>query len=415
MMAETFGTLDDAVALLRPGTAAFIHGTATEPRAFVERLAARPGALDGAHLVTSFIPGINTEPLTGTGARLTAFMAQPALADAVDAGRAEALRLPYGALPGWIAALERLDVAYVRGRRLADGRVATGVTGELIAAACDKAARVCVFDDPAMPQPARGIVLPAARVDLVVPYEGPLIEYRGADRIDGTARTIAGNVARLIGDGATLQAGLGVVPTAVFAELTGRRRLRVFSGMASDALLPLAEAGALDDDVEHVYGMALGTAALYRWLDGRAGFRVAPCEETHDRAAMAALNGFTAINSAVEVGLDGSVNAEQLGNRVISGPGGLPDYAAGGAAAAGGKSIIALPSANAKRGISRIVPRVANAGSPTVPPRHVTHVVTEHGIAEVAGVDAVTRAHRLVAVADPAHRDELARAAALTH
>ena len=266
-----------------------------------------------------------------------------------------------------------------------------------------------------MPQPTTGVVLPVDRVALVVPCTGPLIEYRGADRIDDTARAIARNVATLVGDGATLQSGLGVVPTAVFGELAGRRRLRLFSGMASDALVPLAEAGALDGNAEHVYGMALGSARLYRWLDARPGFRVAPCEETHDRTALAALPAFTAINSALEVGLDGSINAERLGERVVSGPGGLPDYAAGGAASRGGKSIIALPSANAKRGISRIVPRVANAGSPTVAAEDVTHVVTEHGVAEIAGVDAAERVRRLIAVADPAHRGALAEAAAFSH
>lgn len=414
-MVDTVRTLDDAAALLRPGMTAFIHGTATEPRAFVERLAARPGALEGVHLITSFIPGINTETLTGTGARITSFMAQPALADAIAAGGAEALRLCYGALPGWFSALERLDLAFVRGRRLGDGRVSTGLTGELIGAACARAARVCVLDDRAMPVPERGIALPAERADHVVISEGPLVEYRGADRIDDTARAIARNVASLVGDGATLQAGLGVVPTAVFAELAGRRGLRVFSGMACDALVTLAEAGALDAGAEHVYGMALGSTELYRWLDGRPGFRVAGCEETHDRAVLAALPRFTAINSAIEVGLDGAINAEWLGPRAISGPGGLPDYAAGGAASAGGRSIIALPSANAKRGISRIVPRVANADAPTVEAGVVTHVVTEHGVAEIGGVDGAERARRLIGVADPAHRATLAEAAALSH
>ncbi len=414
-MVDRVRTLDDAVASLRPGMTAFIHGTATEPRAFVERLASRPGALDGVHIITSFIPGINTETLAETGARLTTFMAQPALAVAVAAGRAEALRLSYGALPGWIAGLERLDFAFVRGRRRDDGSIATGITGELIVAACARAERVCVFDDPTMPLPERGVVLPADGVDDVVPGTCDLIEYRGADRIDDMAREIARHVVGLIGDGATLQAGLGVVPTAVFAELAKRRGLRVFSGMACDALVPLAEAGALAGGVEHVYGMALGSSALYRWLDGRAGFRVASCEETHDRDVLAALPRFTAINSALEVGLDGSINAEQLGARAVSGPGGLPDYAAGGAASAGGRSIIALPSANAKRGISRIVPRIANADTPTVAAGVVTHVVTEHGVAEIGGVDGAERARRLIAVADPAHRGALAEAAALTH
>lgn len=411
-MTVVLQSFEDAAAMLRPGVTAFVHGTATEPRAFVEFLAARRG-LDGVHLVTSFIPGINTETLAETGAKLTTFMAQPALAEGMARGDVAALRLHYGALTQWIAELDALDVAFIRGRQLPDGRVATGITGELIEAASARADTVCLFDDPAIPLPVEGVTLEAP--DAVVAYQGPLIEYHGGDRIDDTARAIADHVATLVGDGATLQSGLGVVPTAVFAALTGRRKLRVYSGMASDAVMTLAEAGALDADVKHVYGMALGTEALYRWLDGRPGFRVVSCALSHDRTSMAKLEHFTAVNSALEVGLDGSVNAEMLGSRAISGPGGLPDYAAGGSNAPGGKSIIALPAANAKRGISRIVPRVRNAESPTVAGSDVTHVVTEHGVAEIAGVSAAERARRLIAVADPAHRDALAREAALSH
>lgn len=411
-MTVVLQSFEDAAAMLRPGVTAFIHGTATEPRAFVEFLAAR-GGLDGVHLVTSFIPGINTETLAETGAKLTTFMAQPALAEGMARGDVSALRLHYGALTRWIGDLDALDVAFIRGRRLPDGRVATGITGELIEAAAARADTVCLFDDPEIPLPVQGVTLEAP--DAIVSYEGPLIEYRGGDRIDDTARAIADHVATLVSDGATLQAGLGVVPTAVFAALTDRRRLRVYSGMASDAVMVLAEAGALDADAEHVYGMALGTEALYRWLDGRPGFRVVSCALSHDRACMATLDHFTAVNSAVEVGLDGSINAEMLGSRAISGPGGLPDYAAGAARAPGGKSIIALPAANTKRGISRIVPRLRNAESPTVSGSDVTHVVTEYGVAEIAGVSAAERARRLIAVADPAHRDVLAREAALSH
>lgn len=411
-MTVVLESFKDAAALLRPGVTAFIHGTATEPREFVEWLT-QQGALEGVHLITSFIPGINTETLADSGARLTTFMAQPALAEGIARGDVDALRLHYGELPGWIAALESLDVAFVRGRRLPDGRVATGITGELIAAACARADTVCVFDDPEMPLPEQGVTIEAPDVAVVAP--GPLIEYRGGDRIDDLARTIAANVAPLVDDGATLQSGLGVVPTAVFTALLQRRNLRLFSGMISDAVMALADTGALDAEVEHVYGMALGTRALYEWLDGRARFRVVGCEDSHNSERMRALPQFTAINSAVEVGLDGSVNAELLGARAISGPGGLPDYAAGAAQSRGGKSIIALPAANEKRGISRIVPRVRNADAPTVSGEFVTHVVTQFGVAEIAGVGAAERARRLIAVADPAHRAALSREAALSH
>lgn len=410
-------TLAQAAALLRPGMTVFIHGTATEPRALVEFLAANPAHLTGVHLVTSFIPGINTVVLAGLaeGSRLTTFMAQPGLADAIARGDAEALRLPYSGVPGYLDNLPRIDLALVHGRTLPDGGVSTGVSGELIPTVCAKARRICVIDNAGMPMPERGCTIEASRIDFRVEDEAPLIQYLTADRADAVSAAIARHVAALVRDGDTLQAGLGVIPGAVFALLGERHGLRIHSGMISDALMSLTASGALAEDAEHLYGMALGSEALFRWLDGRPGFRVGDVVEVHDVTRLSQLGNLVAINSGIEVALDGSVNAECIGSRAVSGPGGLPDFATGAARSPGGRSIIALPAANARKGISRIVDRLANHGSPTLPAGTVTHVVTEHGVAALRGASPGQCAERLIAIADPAHRGQLAAAASLTH
>ncbi len=402
-------TMKDAAALLSPGMTVFIHGTGSEPRAFVQYLADHPQHLTGVHVIASFIPGINTVGLAALApdSKLTTFMSQPALLDAITAGDAEALRLPYSSLPEYLAGLEQLDICFFQGRTIDADQVSTGITGELIPAACAKAERRCLFDNPNMPVPVAGCLLPADAIEYRVPAEAALVEYLTGDRTDDVSLKIAQAVAGLVNDGDTIQAGLGVIPGAVFACLHAHRELRIYSGMISDSVMALYAAGALKPDAEHVYGMALGSKALYEWLDGRAHFRVAPVGQTHNRNALAGINRYVTINSAVEVATDGSVNAEQLGERVISGPGGLPDYAAGGSRSAGGKSIIALPSANHRRGISRIVTRLANHDAPTLSADAVTHVVTEHGVAVLAGATSAQRIERLIGVADPAFRDQL--------
>ena len=120
-------TLSEAASLLEPGMTVFIHGTATEPRAFVDYLAANPGHLTGVHLLTSFIPGINTISLAGLAddSRLTTFMAQPGLAEAIERGDAEALRLQYSKVAVYLASLPRIDLAFVHGRPLPDGGVSS--------------------------------------------------------------------------------------------------------------------------------------------------------------------------------------------------------------------------------------------------------------------------------------------------
>lgn len=398
-------SIDQAVELIEPGMTVFIHGTATEPRALVEALVARGDALNDVHVITSFVPGINTIDLAGRGEgqRYTSFMASRP--PKVARGQREVLRLPYSALPTYIRELPRLDLAFVQGRCLPDGLFSSGISGELTPMTAQRADRYCLFDNLSMAVPVSGCDLPTP--DFRVQSNAPLVEYVPGTRTDEVSERIAKRVAELIPDGATLQTGLGVIPSALFGALTNRCGLRIVSGMISDAVMQLDDAGALDVDFEHIYGMAMGSATLYSWLDGRAGWRVVSGDRSHDRDFLTAQSRYFTTNSALEVALDGSVNAEQLGSMIVSGPGGLPDYAWGGAHSDGGASIIALPAANQRRGISRIVPTLANHESPTLPAGSVTHVVTEHGVAELREVDAQTRARRLIQIADPAHRAAL--------
>ena len=52
---------------------------------------------------------------------------------------------------------------------------------------------------------------------------------------------IGRNVVSLIEDEATIQTGIGTIPNAVLASLTGHKRLGVHTEMFSDGLLDLIE------------------------------------------------------------------------------------------------------------------------------------------------------------------------------
>jgi acyl-CoA hydrolase len=70
-------------------------------------------------------------------------------------------------------------------------------------------------------------------------------------------------------------------------------------------------------------------------------------------------------------------------------------------------SVVALRSVT-RTGASTIVPSVAVVSTPRC---DVEVVVTEHGVADLRGVDDAERARRLAAVAAPAHREALTIAA----
>src|SRR5581483_8825332 len=111
---------------------------------------------------------------------------------------------------------------------------------------------------------------------------------------------------------------------------------------------------------------------------------------------LAAFEQFTAVISALEVGLDGSVNVEVLDGRPVAGIGGHRDFCTAAARSPGGLSIVALTAA--RRGRSTIVPAVERVSTPG----DLVHlVVTEYGVADLRGADGPERRRRLTAVASP--------------
>ncbi len=130
---------------------------------------------------------------------------------------------------------------------------------------------------------------------------------------------------------------------------------------------------------------------------------------THDPEVIASLDGFTAINSAIEVDLLGQVNAEQVRGRQVSGTGGAIDFCRGAARSRRGRSIVALPSTAGGGAVSRIVASLAPSVA-TLTRTDVDYVITEHGVARLSGRTVEERAEALVAVAAPEHREELGNA-----
>ena len=183
--------------------------------------------------------------------------------------------------------------------------------------------------------------------------------------------------------------------------------------MVSDGLIGLHASGALtgsrhpDFPGKVVTAMIGGSRPLLDFVDRNPDVLMVPATITHGFEAIGRLDQFTAINSAIEVALDGSINSERIGDRVISGPGGSPDYAAVARATDGGRFIVALPSTAARGTMSRIVPELTVPA--TVSGQLVDIVVTEHGVADISDLAGEARADALRAIADPAFADSLMR------
>lgn len=231
--------------------------------------------------------------------------------------------------------------------------------------------------------------------------------------LDGVSRQIAANAAGLIADGATLQFGVGKIPDAILSSLAHARDLGIHSGLINDAVVELIERGVVTnarkgtDPGVTVTNQLIGTQRLYRFAHQNRSVRMQPAANTHDHGVLGRISRLTAINSALQIGLDGSVNAETLNGVAIGAIGGQLDFVRGANASPGGRALIALP-ATAPDGTSRIVARVETV---TTPRADVDAIVTEWGVAELRGCGLAERARRMIAIAAPEHRDQLAEQA----
>ena len=248
--------------------------------------------------------------------------------------------------------------------------------------------------------------------DFLIEIDEPLSELQPAI-IDPTSEAIAQHVSPFIPDGSTLQFGIGAVPDAVLSSLRTRKNLGLHGGMINDACVELVECGAIDnlhkgcDEGVSVAAEIMGTRRLYDWVDHNATVRLARGAYTHGIPGMASIRNFVALQSTVEMALDGAVNSEFVNGRFISGPGGAPDFAFGASIATGGRSIMAMPSTAANGAVSRIVRRLADDAPTTLPSYLADVVVTEYGAVELRGKTLAERADLLSSIAHPDHRSSL--------
>jgi acyl-CoA hydrolase len=185
--------------------------------------------------------------------------------------------------------------------------------------------------------------------------------------------------------------------------------------MCSNGIIDLVESGVITNKYKKkhrgkvVTSFAFGTRRLYDLVDDNPFIAFLDAQYVNDTKVIRENPKVVAVNSAVEVDLTGQVCADSIGTYQISGVGGQMDFMRGAALSAGGKPIIALCSTT-KIGESKIVPFLRQGAGVVTTRAHVHYVVTEHGVAHLFGKNLQQRAHALIAIAHPDHREGLQRA-----
>ncbi len=271
-----------------------------------------------------------------------------------------------------------------------------------------------------MPRTLGDSFIHVSALDYIVPVDYPLPELpMGDGNPSDTVKKIAGYIAGLIPDEATMQMGIGAIPDAVLNYLFDKKDLGIHTELFSDGVIDLVEAGVITNSKKTLHpgkivvGFILGTKRLYDWVHNNPLIEFLRTEYINDPFVVSQNNRMVAVNSAIEIDLTGQVCADSIGTKLYSGVGGQLDFIYGASRSKGGVPIIALPST--AKDFSRIVPTLKQGAGVVTTRNHIHYVVTEYGIADLYGKTIHERAQSLIDVAHPQFREELTKEAKALH
>ena len=264
-----------------------------------------------------------------------------------------------------------------------------------------------------MPRSFGGNQIHHSQITGSIEVDRPLVEVepKAPGPVDAA---IAEYVVDRIPNGATLQVGIGAIPNAVLSFLRDHRDLGVHTELLSDGIVDLVEAGVVTGihkvrrPRRIVTTFCLGTRRVYDFIHENAVVDLLRVDWVNDPRVIGSEPNFVSINATTEVDLLGQCASETIGGRYWSGSGGQADFARGAMYSEGGQGFIVCRSTAEHGRVSRIVARLTPGSVVTTQKNTVDNVVTEYGIAELRGASIRERAERLISIAAPAFRDELA-------
>jgi acyl-CoA hydrolase len=340
------------------------------------------------------------------GMRMRSFFLGREINRALAEGYVDYCPWRYGVIDRWLSSTAKFDTALVMASPPGpDGKCSLGVQVDFLPGFIGRIDRVIGFINPNMPRTAGDSLIDYRAFAALVDHDAPLLTME-PPQADETTGRIAAIISNLIPDGATVQVGIGKIPSQVLAQLRNHRDLRINTGVIDDNILALEQSGALDTRFPIVTGTAVGTARLYDAVsDPRFSFRAV--SHTHARETLVNSPRFTAVNSVLQADLFGQISAEGAGGKMIASPGGLPDFVRGALDCDGGRSMIAV-RARGPAGTSGIVASLRSPANVTSPANDADVIVTEFGAAQVRHLSTDARAEALISIAAPEHRDQLA-------
>ena len=238
----------EAVAGIRSGQQVYLHCAAATPEVLLDALVARAPELHDVGVVHLHCegPGPHLAPGMAGHFRHRALFIGPNARAAVNSGRADYVPVFLSDIPRLFrSGAMPLDAVFVNATPPdAHGFCSLGTSVEAMHAAIAAAKTVIVQFNAAMPRTLGESFIHVDEIDYAVEVDqAPYVLHQPA--IGDVEGRIGEFVAELVPDGATLQLGIGAIPSAAALHLRHRRDLGVHTEMFSDAIVDLVEAGAI--------------------------------------------------------------------------------------------------------------------------------------------------------------------------
>ncbi|MBD3180272.1 MAG: GNAT family N-acetyltransferase [Candidatus Latescibacteria bacterium] len=409
-------SVDSIVKVINPGSRIFIGSGAAEPQTLINMLIEKETSIKDHETINLIELGVSlyAESVMKKPFKQNAFFIGQNVRNAVNEGRAEYTPIFLSELPALISSGQmKIDVAFIQIAPPDNyGFCSLGVSTDVVKAGAESADIVVAEVNKRMPRVLGDCFIHLKDIDYLVESDLPLPTWVPPEP-DEVAVRIGKNVARLIEDGATIQAGIGMIPNAILNFLDDKNDLGVHTEMFSDGIIDLVEKGVITNRQKTLHNgkiiatFCMGSQRLYDFVDDNPLIEFHPCDYTNDPFVIAQNNKMVSVNAAIQIDLTGQVCADSIGEYFYSGIGGQVDFVRGAARSRGGKPIIVLPSTAREGEISRIVPCLDEGAGVVTSRGDVHYIATEYGIVNLHGKNLRERALALTSISHPDFRDDL--------
>lgn len=419
--AEKVVAPSEVLTKISPGMSIFLGTGVAEPRTLVK------------HLMTSELRNLTDLELiqivslgdaiafsntsTAQKFRLKTFFAGWAAGKAIMSGSVDMIPCRFSRIPKLVeSGAIRVDVAFVQisppDRR---GYASLGVSVDVAKHAMERAAIVVGEINDQVPRTLGNTFVHVDDFDYFVNATDPPI-YFPRWPVDDVIDKVAANVASVVEDGSCISFYSGALFEALGRHLCRKRDLGVHTFFFTDPLMDLVKCGAVSNKKKgHFHDKSLtayaqGTPELMKWLHRNPLIEFQGIDVVSDHMRISMNDKMIAILPARKIDLTGGIALPIGQGSVTPGPGQAQEFFAGAEHSRGGRTIFALPSRNLE-GQGNILLSVDEYPNQFTNRESLDLIVTEYGIASMAGRTIRERAQALIDISHPDDRADLVRQA----